>query len=166
LLNFERHSQLLGFFKANDNRRMTRPLKPGHGRKFPTRISQEDLKSETMKHLTSKGANFHFQASFYTYTSEEVVGSKDPKFATLQPTIKSNIENEAWAQAWEFIYDFLQSKRMVITLKSMKVEFGKRGEPPLGGLFEQEDRDQFFSDLLALEKEPFIRAVERYQRSV
>jgi hypothetical protein len=145
---------------------MSRSSKSSHGRKLPTRISQEELKTETMKYLASKGANSHFQATFYAHTSETVIGSPNPKFVTLQPKIKANIENEAWAQAFEFLYSFLESKEMSLTLKTAKVEFGKAGEPPRGGLFEQMNRDIYFGDLLALQRESFNDQVESYAGSI
>jgi hypothetical protein len=141
---------------------MSRAVKAAHDRKFPTRISQEDLKTETMNYLASKGANGHFQAAFYAHTSGEVVGSSNPKFVTLQPTVRGTVEDEAWVQAFEFLYNFLETKGMALTPKAVRVEFGREREPPLGGLFDRVDRDQFFGNLLARAKEPFTQQVESY----
>ena len=126
---------------------MSRRIKLPHCRKFPPRISQEDLKAQTTEVMKEKGANYHFQAQFYEATSHEVVGSKEPKFCTLQPKIVPHDE-EPWAQAYEFVYDFLAKNGMDLTLSTLKVEFGKGKEPKNGGMFDDYPRDEFFSGLM------------------
>lgn len=118
-------------------------------RKFPPRISQEELKSQTTNVMKEKGANNHFQAQFYRETSQEVVGSKDPKFATLQPILKIKDDNEAWQQSYEFVFDFLKKNEMTLTLETMNVEFNLKMQKPLSiNLFDELDREQFCEDLL------------------
>ena len=121
---------------------MSRAIKLPHCRKFPPRISQEDLKAKTTEVMKEKGANYHYQAEFYKATSEEVVGSPDPKVCTLQPRIREHDE-EAWMNAYELVYEFLKEHNMQITLDTMKVEFGDAGEPKLQGTYEAAMDDEF-----------------------
>ena len=130
---------------------MSHRIKLPHCRKFPPRISQEDLKAQTTEVMKEKGANYHFQAQFYEATSHEVVGSKNPKFCTLQPKLVEHSE-QYWAEAYEFVYDFLKKNGMDLTLSTLKVEFGKGKEPKLGGTFKDYDRNEYFSDLMAVSK--------------
>ncbi|OHS93603.1 hypothetical protein TRFO_40107 [Tritrichomonas foetus] len=117
-------------------------------RKFPPRISQEDLKAQTTEVMKEKGANYHFQAQFYEATSHEVVGSKNPKFCTLQPSPKIKDEEDPWAQSYDFVMTYLKKNGMDLTLSAMNVEFGKK-KPTNTDIFDQEDLlDQFFEDLI------------------
>lgn len=115
-------------------------------RKFPPRISQEDLKAQTTAIMKEKGANYHFQAQYYEATSHEVVGSNNPKFSTLQPSIKINKNNSAWAYSYDFVFDFLQKNNMELTLSTINVELGKQ-KPVKTNIFEEKDRNQYFKDL-------------------
>jgi hypothetical protein len=141
---------------------MSRPARPGHSRKFPTRISQEELKIETMKYLASKGANFHFQSRFYAESTGAVLSSGNPKLVTLIPRLKDRSDNEAWAEAYEFAYHFLESHRMQQTLHALRVEFGGAGEPIRVGTFDQADRNAFFQDLLLVGRESFAEQLASF----
>ena len=119
-------------------------------RKFPPRVSQEDLKAKTTAVMKEKGANYHFQAQYYEAASKEVVGSTNPKFTTLQPTIKLNNDKTPWAYSYDFVFDFLKKNNMELTLSTINVELGKKNSRLLTGksnLFNEEDRDQYFSEL-------------------
>jgi hypothetical protein len=124
------------------SKRVTLP----HARKFPARLSQEELKSRTAEVLKEKGGNFHFQAQFYRDTAQGVVGSKSPVFSRLQPKVKNRTE-ESWINAYEFIYDFLRDHRMRLTLETMKIEFQEKREPILAGTFTEFPRDQYVEEL-------------------
>jgi hypothetical protein len=121
-------------------------------------MSQEELKNRTTQVMKVRGANYHFQAQFYEATSHDVVGSRDPKFCTLQPKVKKKAGDPAWTQAYEFVYNFLQKAEMDLTLRTLSVEFGRGGEPRRAGTFDRQDRDAYFAELrqlrrLALEDE-------------
>lgn len=117
-------------------------------RKFPSRISQEDLKAKTTAVFKEVGANNHFQAQFYEATSREVIGSNNFRFSTLQPKLKIGGEKEAWQMAYDFIFDFLQKNKMDLTLSTMNTEFLHEGKKPvLTNLFDDIDRNNFFEDL-------------------
>lgn len=118
-------------------------------RKFPRRISQEELKSRTTQEVNDKGGNTHFQAQFYSATAKEVVGSADPLFFTLQPVLREHDE-EAWAQAYEFVYAFLKKHKMTITRDTVKTEFAGGSEPPLVGTFDNYDMEEFADALLEM----------------
>lgn len=126
---------------------MSRRLKLPHCRKFPPRISQEELKARTTEVMKEKGANYHFQAEFYEATSQEVVGSRNPKFCTLQPKMVHHDEDH-WAEAYEFVYHFLREHKMDLTLETMEKEFDRKTKPELIGTFDKEDRNRFFAELL------------------
>lgn len=123
-------------------------LKLPRCRKFPPRISQEDLKAQTTEVLKEKGANNHYQAQFYEATSHEVVGSDNPKFATLQPHPKVHEDDDAWNTAYEFVYQFLRENQMDFTLSTLEVEFGgKENEPKSAGTFDSISTSEYFEDL-------------------
>lgn len=132
---------------------MSRPLKLPPSRKFPPRMSQEELKARTTHVMKEKGANYHFQAQFYEATSHEVVGSDDPKFCTLQPKVKRKSTEVTWKQAYDFIYDFLEKHKMDLTLATLSVEFGSAGEPDRTDAFRNQDRDQYFAQLRETQRE-------------
>lgn len=124
-------------------------IKVPRSRKFPPRISQDDLKAQVTSTLNAKGANNHFQAQFYEATSHEVIGSQEFKYSTMQPNIKINNDKEAWQTAYDFIFDFLQKNKMNLTLSTMDVEFSiKKEKPELVNLFDDIDRNQYFDDLI------------------
>ncbi|KAK8893177.1 hypothetical protein M9Y10_021592 [Tritrichomonas musculus] len=125
---------------------MSSRLRLPHCRKFPPRISQEDLKAQTTAVMKEKGANYHFQAQYYEATSHEVVGSKNPKFSTLQPSIKIHNDDDAWVYSFDFVFDFLQKNEMNLTLSTLNVELGKK-KPARTDHFSQNDRNQYFKDL-------------------
>jgi hypothetical protein len=126
--------------------RMSHRVKLPHCRKFPPRISQEDLKAQTTEVMKDKGANYHFQAQFYEATSHEVVGSPDIQFSTLQPKVEDHPQ-ESWTKAYEFVYSFLKRHDMSLTLSTLKVEFQGSGEPKLSGVFDRTDHERFIGDL-------------------
>ena len=142
-------------------------LKLPRCRKFPPRISQEDLKAQTTEVMKEKGANYHFQAQFYEATSHEVVGSKNPKFTTLQPQPKIRDKDDAWAQSYDFVFDFLKKNGMQLTLSSMNVEFGRK-KPIQTDIFEQEDRNEFFDDLIqqskSMKRQSFKNRVKQFAK--
>jgi hypothetical protein len=124
----------------------SRRVKLPHCRKFPPRISPEDLKAQTSEVMREKGANNHFQADYYERTCREVIGSTDPQFSTLQPKVRSHSE-EAWAKGYEFVYSFLKKHQMDLTLSTLKVEFQKVGEPSIAGIFDRADHGRVIADL-------------------
>lgn len=123
-------------------------IKVPRSRKFPSRISQEDLKAKTSAVLKEKGANNHFQAQFYEATSQVVIGSDNFHFSTLQPKLKIKSDIEAWQMAYDFIFDFLQKNKMDLTLSTMNTEFKVEGKKPiLTNTFDSIDRSNYFEDL-------------------
>jgi hypothetical protein len=109
-------------------------------------MSQEELKARTTQVMKEKGANYHFQAKFYEATSQEVVGSSDPKFCTLQPKAKHKPGEQAWADAYAFISDYLRRFGMTLTLQTAEVEF-RGASLPNSGTFDGRDPDDYFAAL-------------------
>jgi hypothetical protein len=105
--------------------------------------------------MKERGANYHFQAQFYEATSHEVVGSDNPKFCTLQPSAKQKADDPAWTRAYEFVYNFLESANMDLTLSSLRVEFGRAGEPRRKGTFDSQDREAFLAALRRIRRPAF-----------
>ena len=118
--------------------------------------------------MNAKGASNYYQAVVYQKTSEKVIGSKDPKFSTLQPHPKQR-EEESWFQAYEFVYDFLQKYDMKSTLKTMECEFGDGPKPVLGHTFDEFDRSEYFKELQkvssSLGQHSFKERVESFSKS-
>jgi hypothetical protein len=125
---------------------MSRRVKLPHCRKFPPRISQEDLKAQITEILKENGTNYHAQAQLYEAASHQVVGSKAPVFCTLQPQVHQHRE-KAWIIAYEFVYAYLAKYGMDLTKSAMKVEFGASGEPKLTRRFQRTDLDRFYAQL-------------------
>jgi hypothetical protein len=115
-----------------------------------------------MKYLALKGANFHFQARFYAESSGVIIASGNPKLVTLRPMVKDHSESAGWAQAYEFVYHFLEAHRMQETLNSLRVELGGAGEPARVGAFERAGRGAFFADLLRVAREGFGEQLESF----
>jgi hypothetical protein len=125
-------------------------------------MSQEELKARTTLVMKEKGANYHFQAQFYEATSREVVGSSAPKFCSLQPTIKPRTGERAWAQAYEFIYDYLETLEMRLALQTLGVELRKAPNRPSSGAFGRQDRDEYFATLLRIKHPPLQAEVKAF----
>ena len=132
---------------------MSGKLNLPHCRKFKPRISQEELRRLASDRMQESGANNHFQSVYYKENAKVVVGSKNPHFAVIQPTIKPHDE-EAWATAYEFVFDFLKEYQMNETADTMNIEFTATQKPHLTDTFEETSRNDYFQDLLAFTKEP------------
>ena len=115
-------------------------------RRFPKRLSQQELKDKTTAYMNENGADNHFKAQYYCKTAEEVVGLKDHIFYTLQPCIKHNdFKDNSWNRAYDLVIKWLQENQMQVTLETMEKEFGSQGMPP-----EDENLteiDQYFQQL-------------------
>ena len=100
-------------------------------RRFPKRLSQQELKDKTTAYMNENGADNHFKAQYYCKTAEEVVGLKDQIFFTLQPCIKHNdFKDISWNRTYDLVIKWLQENQMEITLQTMEKEFGSQGMPP------------------------------------
>lgn len=117
--------------------------------------------------MKEKGANYHFQAEFYEATCHEVVGSRNPIFCTLQPKLGQHTEDR-WAEAYEFVYNYLREHQMDLTLSAMEKEFDRKTKPELVGTFDEggTDRNKFFAELLgtaeAMKEKTFQERVEEF----
>ena len=120
-------------------------------RRFPKRLSQQELKDKTTAYMNENGADNHFKAEYYCKTAEEVVGLKDHIFFTLQPNIKHNdYKNNAWNRTYDLVIKWLQENQMQITLETMEKEFGSKGMPPEDE--EISDVSQYFDELEKISK--------------
>jgi hypothetical protein len=125
-------------------------------------MSQEELKARTTQVMKEKGANYHFQAQFYEATSRKVVGSTNAKFCTLQPSAKQKPGEQAWADAYEFVYHYLESFQMELTLQTLGVEFRDAPEPQRVGTFDGQDRDAYFAGLRPVNRAPLEAEVKAF----
>jgi hypothetical protein len=125
-------------------------------------MSQEELKARTTQVMKEKGANYHFQAQFYEATSQQVVGSRDPKFCSLQSNPKQKPDEQAWAEAYEFIYDYLESLKMGLTLRTLGVEFRDSPKPRRAGTFDGQERDEYFERLCQVKRAPLQAEVRAF----
>ena len=115
-------------------------------RRFPKRLSQEELKEKTSKYMNMNGADNHFKALYYRKTADEVVGLDDNKFYTLQPDIHhKDYKDVAWNRTFDFVIKWLQQYDMQITLEAMEKEFGSDGMPPEDDSLD--NIDEYFNEL-------------------
>lgn len=103
-------------------------IKFRHGRKFPPRISREELYDRTNQRVEECGVNNHFQAQFTNNIAKEVVGLKDHKYESLQPELKLK-DAPAWKDAFTVVQQYLTDFQMKITLESISIELQKQKLP-------------------------------------
>jgi hypothetical protein len=127
-------------------------------------MSQDELKVRTTEVMRNNGANFHFQAMFYEATSHEVVGSRNPKFSTLQPKLRLHGRDTAWSHAFEFALEFLRTNGMELTRSAVTVECGRAGLPRPEGQFNRVDREAFFKQLIAIDRTSLQEQVDEFTR--
>jgi len=95
-------------------------------RRFPKRISQEELQNRTTEYMNNRGADNHYRAAYYFESCKEAQSNQDPKFYFFQPNIQhQDGENMVWNRALSLVYSYLKNSNMDITLKCMNHEFKK-----------------------------------------
>ncbi|EAX98659.1 hypothetical protein TVAG_403410 [Trichomonas vaginalis G3] len=99
-------------------------------RRFPKRLSQQELKDKTTKYMNDNGADNHYKAQYYLEAANLVVGMKDPKFFTLQPnTHHTDYKNQAWNIVYQLVLQFLEENNMKLTIDTITKECGSAGLP-------------------------------------
>lgn len=94
-------------------------------RRFPKRLSQQELKEKTTNYMNENGADNHYKAEYYLEAAKLVVGMKDQKFFTLQPNIHhKDSKNDAWGLVFQLVIQFLKQNNMNLTIESMQKECG------------------------------------------
>ena len=112
------------------------------------RISREELIEESRKTLEEAGVANNARAKFIKEVSKEVVGSRDPLYAQLQPKIIQH-DSQAWIKAFALMFQYLNDNNLTETVSTIEVEFGQ-GPLPDEILEDQGvDSDKEFNDLLA-----------------
>lgn len=99
-------------------------------RRFPKRLSQQELKEKTTKYMNENGADSHFKAQYYLEAAQLVVGMNDQMFFTLQPNIHhSDYKSKAWNRVFQYVLQYLEENEMLLTAESIKKECGSAGLP-------------------------------------
>lgn len=92
-----------------------------NGRKFPQRISKEELYELTQQKLGECGVDVVAQAQFTSLMCKSVVGNNNYMFLSLQPRLKLHTD-PAWRAAYTVAISFLQTHQMQITLDTIQTE--------------------------------------------
>ena len=120
-------------------------------RKFPKRLSQEELSEKTTNYMNSLGAENFYKARYYCESAPIIIGQKSPKFFSLQPAIRhSDGKNEAWNKAYSIVLDYLESNKMEFSLQTIKTEFGKTGIPKDFPKIETGQKSKIFNQLFGI----------------
>lgn len=119
-------------------------------RRFPKRLSQQELKDKTTDYMNENGYDNHYKAMYYKETADQVVGLNDHKFFTLQPILyHKDLENEAWNKTYELVIKYLEENECELTIDTIKKEFGDR--PKVDSTLS--DTDEYFEELFGISKE-------------
>jgi hypothetical protein len=118
---------------------------------FHPRTAEDEAKPQAMEVLRGIGIAQHMQAALYHGLAQEVVGSKNPKLVSLQPTV-SGCSEETWARAYDFVNNCLFLHGMTLSLSSLCVEFPGFKSLELRETFSNLDRDRYFHELLGIDR--------------
>ena len=141
---------------------MSSRLKFRHGRKFPPRVSRDELSERTQQVLSECGVDNHSQAQFTREIAKEVIGLKEYKYESLQPELKLR-NDKFWRTAFSVTQSFLKDFQMDLTIDAMKIEL-QDNRLPLDDRFKQ-DSVSFIENLLETnEKLPFSERVKRFAK--
>ncbi|EAY11441.1 hypothetical protein TVAG_418780 [Trichomonas vaginalis G3] len=118
-------------------------------RRFPKRLSQQELKEKTTYYMNENGADNHYKAQYYLEAAKLVVGMKDQKYFTLQPNVHhADYKDKAWNVVYQLIIKYLEENNMTLTIDSIKKECGNAGLPKEDTDFN--NLDEYFGSLLDL----------------
>jgi hypothetical protein len=80
--------------------------------------------------LVQVGLGNHSRGSFICEISAEVIGSENPTYAQLQPTVLDR-PAEVWKRAYALVYQFLAEHDMAITMRTCTLESAEPTQPTL-----------------------------------
>lgn len=122
-------------------------IKFRHGRKFPPRITREDLYKRTNQKVEECGVNNHFQALFTDKIAKEVVGLKEYKYESVQPELK--LKNDvSWRSAFTVVQHYLNDFQMKITLNTISTEAQKQKLPANEAILQKTNSVSFLGQLV------------------
>lgn len=92
-----------------------------HVRKFPQKVSKEELYELTQQKLGECGVDVVAQAQFTSLMCKNVIGNNNYLFLSLQPHLKLRTD-PAWRAAYTVAISFLQIYQMQISLDTIQTE--------------------------------------------
>lgn len=111
---------------------------------------EKTLQKELPTYLEQHGANNKSKAKYVKLISDNVIGSKNPKFFSMQPRVKNHNNIDAWKAAYHVIFNFfdefnddLTKEVLLNELKQNKIQ--KPPSPSLPDYSKTDDLNEFFS---------------------
>lgn len=91
------------------------------------------LQKELPQTLNENGVNNKSKAQYVKMISDEVLGSTNPNFFSMQPKIKDHSNNEAWNAAYFMVRNLLKDNELSYTLETLNKEMKLKNiqDPPL-----------------------------------
>ncbi|KAH0793457.1 hypothetical protein GPJ56_002504 [Histomonas meleagridis] len=114
-----------------------------------TKEEEQKILKETPKMLESYGVSNQMKAQFIQHIANEVVGSDNPYFFSMQPKIKTRNTNKAWMKAYALVMNYLKENNLILTSQTIDCEFKQtKTQNPKGSLRDFNSSSDQFSDLL------------------
>ena len=131
------------------------------------RISRTELIAESRRVLAEAGVGNNSRARFLSEVSGLVVGSTNPSFLQLQPTISQH-DSDAWLRAYELVFRFLRENGLKATIGAVESEFGQGPLPQILTDGEDTGYASEFDSLLACipRKLPFRQKVRNWMNDM
>ncbi|EAY05542.1 hypothetical protein TVAG_318970 [Trichomonas vaginalis G3] len=117
-------------------------------KKYPPKLTQEQLRERTNQELKKYGVENHLQAKINYQTCEAIVQADNKIFDSIKPHPRQCHKTLAWKIALEFIYDFMKQNKLTESYKTAHLEMSQVGDPKSTGFFAQHDREIYFEKLL------------------
>lgn len=117
-------------------------------KKYPPKLSQEQLRERTNLELKNHGVDNHLQAKINYQTCEAIIQSDNQIFNSIKPHPRPCHKTMAWKIALEFIYDFMKQNKLIESYKTTHLEMTQVGDPKSTGFFAQHERNIYFQKLL------------------
>ena len=117
------------------------------GRKFPQRISREELYELVQEKIGECGVDLIAQAQFTSSMAKEVVGHKDHIFSSLQPKLKLRTD-PAWRGAFSLVLSILEAYKMQITLDTIQTEVRDKRIPTNMKMLQKKEPKSFLADIV------------------
>ena len=114
-------------------------------------LHQDEIAAETRRVFEEAGGDYHYQSRTISKVAQEVVGSKNHKFCTLQPRV-SPIDNDFWKDGFSLVIAFLKHYNMRNTIDTIMTELGSDELPEQKHVYDPELVDNYFKQLIALQK--------------
>ena len=121
-------------------------------KKFPPKLTREQLRFKANEELRQKGVENHLQAIINRNTLEEVLKSENPVFNMIRPSPKQCHKTQAWKIALEFVLDYVKAYQLSETNKTIHLELKEVGDPKSTGFFIKNNREEYFKKLQHVSK--------------